>query len=74
MNVMGVFFSYKYAALQMIKQGTGGRIVGAASIASKKGKLTVACLISTRIPLRSPRLQASRDTVPTAQRSSRFAG
>ena len=36
-NVKGVFFSYKYAAIQLIKQGTGGRIVGAASIASKKG-------------------------------------
>ena len=36
-NVKGVFLSYKYAAIQLIKQGTGGRIVGAASIASKKG-------------------------------------
>ncbi|KAM5536283.1 hypothetical protein V8D89_010060 [Ganoderma adspersum] len=37
-NVKGVFFSYKYAAIQLIKQGTGrGRIVGAASIASKEG-------------------------------------
>ena len=37
-NFKGVFFSYKYAAIQLIKQGTGGgRIVGAASIASKKG-------------------------------------
>ncbi len=37
-NVKGTFFSYKYAAIQLIKQGTGGRILGAASIASKKGK------------------------------------
>ncbi|KAM5541266.1 hypothetical protein V8D89_005195 [Ganoderma adspersum] len=36
-NFKGVFFSYKYAAIQLIKQGTGGRIVGAASIASKEG-------------------------------------
>ena len=36
-NVKGVFFSYKYAAIQLIKQGKGGRIVGAASIAGKKG-------------------------------------
>ena len=36
-NVMGTFFSYKYAAIQMIKQGRGGRIVGAASVASKRG-------------------------------------
>ena len=38
-NVKGVFFSYKYAAMQLIKQGHGGRIVGAASVASKKGRL-----------------------------------
>ena len=37
-NVKGTFFSYKYAAIQLIKQGSGGRIVGAASIASKKGR------------------------------------
>ena len=36
-NFMGVFFSFKYAAIQMIKQGSGGRIVAAASIASKRG-------------------------------------
>ncbi|KAI0738812.1 acetoin reductase family protein [Daedaleopsis nitida] len=37
-NVKGTFLSYKYAAIQLIKQGTGGRIIGAASIASKRGK------------------------------------
>ncbi|PPQ69840.1 hypothetical protein CVT24_003179 [Panaeolus cyanescens] len=37
-NYTGVFLCYKYAALQMIKQGRGGRIVGAASLASKQGK------------------------------------
>ena len=36
-NVKGTFFSYKYAAIQLIKQGTGGRLIGAASVASKKG-------------------------------------
>ena len=36
-NVLGAYFSYKYAAMQMIKQGKGGRIVGAASVAGKKG-------------------------------------
>ncbi len=37
-NVDGVFFCYKHAALQMIKQGKGGRIIGASSIAGKQGK------------------------------------
>lgn len=36
-NIKGTFFCYKYAAIQLIKQGGGGRILGAASIASKKG-------------------------------------
>jgi NAD(P)-dependent dehydrogenase (short-subunit alcohol dehydrogenase family) len=30
-NVRGTFLCYKYAAKQMIKQGKGGRIVGATS-------------------------------------------
>jgi NAD(P)-dependent dehydrogenase (short-subunit alcohol dehydrogenase family) len=31
-NVRGVFLSYKYAAAQMIKQGSGGRIIGVLAI------------------------------------------
>ncbi|KAJ3512237.1 hypothetical protein NLJ89_g3631 [Agrocybe chaxingu] len=36
-NVIGMYHCYKYAALQMIKQGRGGRIIGASSIAGKQG-------------------------------------
>ncbi|KAG9220125.1 hypothetical protein CCMSSC00406_0007180 [Pleurotus cornucopiae] len=36
-NVRGTFLCYKHAAGAMIKQGRGGRIVGACSIAGKKG-------------------------------------
>ncbi|KAF4607261.1 hypothetical protein EYR38_001322 [Pleurotus pulmonarius] len=36
-NVRGTFLCYKHAADAMIKQGRGGRIVGACSIAGKKG-------------------------------------
>ena len=36
-NVEGVFFCYKHAGLQMIKQGKGGRIIGASSMAGKQG-------------------------------------
>ncbi|CAA7268621.1 unnamed protein product [Cyclocybe aegerita] len=36
-NVIGVYHCYKYAALQMVKQGRGGRIIGASSIAGKQG-------------------------------------
>ena len=36
-NARGPFLCYKYAAEQMIKQGRGGRIIGASSIAGKMG-------------------------------------
>ncbi|KAI0777685.1 acetoin dehydrogenase [Trametes elegans] len=36
-NIKGTFYSFKYAAIQLLKQGNGGRLVGAASIAGKRG-------------------------------------
>lgn len=36
-NLYGVFNCYQAAARQMIEQGTGGKIIGAASIAAHKG-------------------------------------
>ncbi|KAJ6606867.1 NAD-binding protein [Mycena sp. CBHHK59/15] len=36
-NARGNFLCYKYAGIQMIKQGRGGRIIGASSIAGKQG-------------------------------------
>ncbi|KAI0049345.1 acetoin reductase family protein [Auriscalpium vulgare] len=36
-NLRGTFLTYKYAAKQMVKQGRGGRIIGACSNAGKKG-------------------------------------
>ncbi len=36
-NAGGVFFCYKHAAIQMIKQGRGGRIIGASSGAGIHG-------------------------------------
>lgn len=36
-NARGVFLCYQEAARQMIRQGTGGKIIGAASIAAHKG-------------------------------------
>lgn len=36
-NARGPFLCYKYAAEQMIKQGHGGRIIGASSVAGKQG-------------------------------------
>jgi meso-butanediol dehydrogenase/(S,S)-butanediol dehydrogenase/diacetyl reductase len=36
-NVMGVFHCYRAAARQMIAQGRGGRLIGAASVAAHRG-------------------------------------
>ncbi|KAM5541268.1 hypothetical protein V8D89_005197 [Ganoderma adspersum] len=60
-NVKGVFFSYKYAAIQLIKQGVGGRIVGAASIASKKGYPEHALYCATKFAVRGLTQCAARD-------------
>ncbi|KAJ7887983.1 hypothetical protein B0H13DRAFT_1547241, partial [Mycena leptocephala] len=35
-NARGSFLCYKYAGIQMIKQGPGGRIIGASSMAGKQ--------------------------------------
>ncbi|KAJ7097567.1 NAD-binding protein [Mycena epipterygia] len=39
-NARGTFLCYKYAGMQMIKQGGGGRIIGASSRAGKQGVAT----------------------------------
>ncbi|VDC04968.1 unnamed protein product [Peniophora sp. CBMAI 1063] len=36
-NAQGVFLCYKHAALRMIEQGRGGRIIGASSVSGKIG-------------------------------------
>jgi len=36
-NARGVFLCYKYAALKMVAQGRGGRIIGASSVTGKQG-------------------------------------
>ncbi|KAJ7137839.1 NAD-P-binding protein [Mycena epipterygia] len=36
-NIRGVLLCYKYAARQMVKQGSGGRIIGASSLCGMRG-------------------------------------
>ncbi|KAJ7699223.1 hypothetical protein B0H17DRAFT_1196316 [Mycena rosella] len=35
-NARGIFLCYKYAGMQMVSQGRGGRIIGACSVAGKR--------------------------------------
>jgi NAD(P)-dependent dehydrogenase (short-subunit alcohol dehydrogenase family) len=37
-NTTSAFLCYKYAAIQMVNQGRGGRIIGASSMVGKRGK------------------------------------
>jgi len=51
-NACGTFLCYKYAAMQMIKQGGGGRIVGAASFAAKRGVASASAYCASKFAVR----------------------
>ncbi|CAA7268588.1 unnamed protein product [Cyclocybe aegerita] len=51
-NTFGVFFCYKYAARQMITQGKGGRIIGAASIGAKQGSAVMSPYATSKFAVR----------------------
>ncbi|KAH9952128.1 acetoin reductase family protein [Amylocystis lapponica] len=51
-NQRGTFLCYKYAALQMIKQGRGGHIIGASSATGKKGAPEMSAYSSTKFAIR----------------------
>ncbi|KAH9919206.1 NAD(P)-binding protein [Epithele typhae] len=60
-NLKGTFFSYKHAAIQMIKQGTGGRIVGASSVLGKKGASLHSVYSATKFAVRGLTQSAAMD-------------
>ncbi|KAJ6452783.1 NAD-binding protein, partial [Mycena sanguinolenta] len=51
-NARGTFLCYKYAGIQMIKQGRGGRIIGASSVAGKQGFAMVGPYCATKFAVR----------------------
>ncbi|PIL30543.1 hypothetical protein GSI_07243 [Ganoderma sinense ZZ0214-1] len=51
-NVRSTMLAYKHAARQMIKQGRGGRIVGAASMAGKRGFATLPAYCASKFAVR----------------------
>ncbi|RDX54550.1 acetoin reductase family protein [Lentinus brumalis] len=60
-NIKGVFFCYKYAAMQLIKQGKGGRIVGATSIVGKRGSRGQSVYSATKFAVRGLTQSAAMD-------------
>ncbi|EPQ51202.1 short chain oxidoreductase [Gloeophyllum trabeum ATCC 11539] len=60
-NAKGTFLCYKYAAEQMIKQGRGGRIVGACSIVGKKGTPEAAAYSASKFAVRGLTQSAAQE-------------
>ncbi|EJD06777.1 NAD-binding protein [Fomitiporia mediterranea MF3/22] len=58
-NMRGVFLCYKHAALQMIKQGRGGRLIGASSSAGKQGTQNLLAYSGTKFAVRGMTQAAS---------------
>ncbi|KAG6910347.1 hypothetical protein DXG01_011416 [Tephrocybe rancida] len=51
-NAKGTFLCYKYAGAQMVAQGRGGRIIGASSVAGKRGTANTAAYAATKFAIR----------------------
>ncbi|KAJ7215168.1 NAD-binding protein [Mycena rebaudengoi] len=63
-NCRGTWLCYKYAALQMVKQGRGGRIIGASSGAGKQGIAMMAAYSSTKFGIRGLTQVAAQELGP----------
>ncbi|KAG9309647.1 hypothetical protein JVU11DRAFT_10311 [Chiua virens] len=51
-NVRGTFLCYKYAAQKMVEQGIKGRIIGASSLAGKKGNPFLSAYCTSKFAVR----------------------
>ncbi|KAJ6606871.1 acetoin reductase family protein [Mycena sp. CBHHK59/15] len=51
-NGRGTFLCYKYAGMQMIQQGKGGRIIGASSVAGKRGSPSLGAYCASKFAVR----------------------
>ncbi|EGN94473.1 hypothetical protein SERLA73DRAFT_188392 [Serpula lacrymans var. lacrymans S7.3] len=51
-NVRGTYLCYRYAAMQMIAQGRGGRMIGASSVAGKTGHANQIAYCSAKFAVR----------------------
>ncbi|PCH44827.1 NAD(P)-binding protein [Wolfiporia cocos MD-104 SS10] len=60
-NMRGVMLSYKHAALQMIKQGRGGRIIGAASQVGIQGMPNISAYCASKFGVRGLTHSAARE-------------
>ncbi|KAI0273052.1 hypothetical protein BGY98DRAFT_1099595 [Russula aff. rugulosa BPL654] len=52
-NLRGTFLCYKYAGMQMIAQGRGGRIIGACSGTGKQGQASLSAYSASKFGIRA---------------------
>lgn len=60
-NLGSVFLSYKYAAAQMIKQGRGGRIIGASSVWGKTARASTGAYSASKFAIRGLTQSAAQE-------------
>ncbi|KAJ8509026.1 hypothetical protein ONZ45_g8745 [Pleurotus djamor] len=63
-NGRGVFLCYKYAAKQMIAQGSGGRIIGASSVGGKQGSGLMATYCASKFAVRGLTQSVANELAP----------
>ncbi|KAG8720532.1 hypothetical protein FRC09_009429 [Ceratobasidium sp. 395] len=59
-NALGALLCYRSAARQMIKQGRGGRLIGASTVCAYKGNPTVAAYSASKFAMRGLTQSAGR--------------
>lgn len=48
-NIRGVHLCYKFSAMQMIKQGTGGKLIAACSLAGYRASSFVSSYVTSKV-------------------------
>ncbi|KAF8176346.1 NAD-binding protein [Mycena galopus ATCC 62051] len=72
-NARGTFLCYKYAGQQLIKQGRGGRIIGASSIAGKKALVSQPAYSASKFAVRGLTQAAAQEFGPHGITVNAFA-
>lgn len=73
-NALGVLYCYRSAARQMIKQGRGGRLIGASSVCAIKGNPTVAAYSASKFAMRSLTQSGAQEWAPHKITVNCFSG
>ncbi|CEL61620.1 Diacetyl reductase [(S)-acetoin forming] OS=Staphylococcus epidermidis (strain ATCC 12228) GN=butA PE=3 SV=1 [Rhizoctonia solani AG-1 IB] len=73
-NALGVLYCYRSAARQMIKQGRGGRLIGASTVCAIKGNNTVAAYSASKFAMRGLTQSAALEWAPYKITANCYSG